>query len=852
MSTVARFARRTAWVFEAVRRDMGYAVRSLVRAPGLTITIVVTLGLGVGANAAVFSVLDRVLIRAPGGVRDPSTIRRIYAQNFSAALGWGPDGRVTASVRWRDLVDLAAAAHGRAEIVADHSRGGDLDIGAGSGGPPLYASFVSPGYFAFLGVHPQLGRFFGPDEDLLEQPVPVAVISDALWRGSFASDPRVIGRTLRLDGTRFTIVGVAPADFTGLDFMPRDIWLPLANAGRAFLEKQPVISVYARVLRRVNPRILEEQLTAQYRHTHDADPFVESKSRVFLGPLNKAFSDARGQSGVPERSLDLIVRLGGVGVLVCVLAVANVASLLLMRAVRRRREIAVRLALGITRARLLSQLAIESALLALGASTVALLVADLTGATLRFALASTAKWPDAVLDPRIVAFAIVAASTIAMMAGLAPVAFALRTNLASSLQSSGDIGGRTRARVFLLAGQSALCMALLACAGIFLQSLRHALTYDRGFDINPTIQVAIRFPSQVITITPTGVATDPGAGQQNALTDESRLVQIAARLRDVSGVVAVGETFSGLLGYGLATKIGPNAQDTIGVGARGPFLEFVEADFMRAAGLRIVDGRAFEPADEQAPTAVLNDGLAKALFRGRRAVGECVHVREPRSPCRVIVGVVRDVLADLSAVPAYRVYVPRAQAWTAPNTALVPHYFIVRMRGAASVKDAARLKDAILPLVPDASLATIDVQRTRDVLAPEVRPWRVTAMLFLGLGLLGLAAAVTGIYGLVAYEAAQRAREFGVRVALGASSSSIARLVIGSGLRVVVLGLSAGIVAALALGRVMTSLLFATSAYDPAVLVATAITLTLAAGIASVVPAWRAAQMDPAHALRTE
>jgi ABC-type antimicrobial peptide transport system permease subunit len=198
------------------------------------------------------------------------------------------------------------------------------------------------------------------------------------------------------------------------------------------------------------------------------------------------------------------------------------------------------------------------------------------------------------------------------------------------------------------------------------------------------------------------------------------------------------------------------------------------------------------------------------------------------------------------------VYVPRAQAWTAPNTALVPHYLIVRMRGTASVKDASRVHAAIAPFMPDMALGTIDVQRTRDVLAPEVRPWRVTAVLFFALGLLGLAAAATGIYGLVAYEAAQRAREFGVRVALGASNSSIACLVVGSGLRVVVLGLSAGIVAALALGRLMASLLFATSAYDPDVLVGTAVMLTLAAGIASIVPAWRAARMDPARALRME
>ena len=833
------------------RSDLRFALRGLSRTPGLTAAIFLTLAFGVGANAAVFSVLDRLMFRPPAGVADPSGIQRLYARNYSAALGYGGEGRVTASVRWNDLVDMGEAARGTARIVGDHSRGARLDGDATpeGGGPPLHVSFVSPGYFSFLGVRAVRGRFFAPDEEQLDHPASVVVVSYALWRRRLEGDSSVIGSTMRLDGTAYTVVGVAPPAFTGLDFMPRDAWVPLAHAGRAWLEQQPVVSLYARFDGRADAQrrvTLEQRLTSQYRRTHDGDRFVEPASRIFLGPLQKALSAARQQTGVPERSLDLLVRLAGMGILVCLLAIANVASLLLLRAMKRRREIGVRLALGIPRSRLVGQFAVESVFLGVGAALVALAVAALTGGVLRGALSATANWPAAVIDARVVMFAVTAAVAVALAAGFAPAAFAFRADITSSLLAAGETRRRRHGRAALLSAQAALCMALLAAAGGFLQSLRRAGAYDRGYDVERNVQIAIRFSPQRVTVTPNAVAVLPAV---DTGTNDAQLARIAARLRELPGVEAVGRSFSGLGEVGMPTKVGPNARDTVGVSAQGPFLEFVEPEFVAAAGLRVVDGRALAATDDRAPIIVLNDGLARALFKDRRAVGACVHVREPQSPCRTVVGVVRDVRPTLARDAAYRAYVPLAQAWTAPSPTMVPYYLTARTRGVASAADAARLREAVLPLLT-ASRATIDVQLAADLLEPELQPWRLAATLFLCLGLLGLATAAVGIYGLVALDVTQQARELGVRLALGASAPSVVRLVVGSSLRSMLVGVGIGVFAALAVGRVMASLLFATSAYDPTVLLGTAITLTMATSIASLIPAWRATRLDPAQVLR--
>jgi hypothetical protein len=300
----------------------------------------------------------------------------------------------------------------------------------------------------------------------------------------------------------------------------------------------------------------------------------------------------------------------------------------------------------------------------------------------------------------------------------------------------------------------------------------------------------------------------------------------------------------------MSSKVGPNASDTVGVGLRGPSLEFVEPDFMKAVGLRAVAGRLLTPADNFAMVTVLTESLARRLFPAGDVLGRCVHVREPSSPCREIVGVVRDLHWFLDMPPLYRAYVPLPQAWTTPSRALVPNFLYVRLSDVTTPVDIARLRSTVTTVLGHPEELSID--RMTVMLAPQLQPWRLAAVLFLVLGSLGILAAVTGIYGLIAYDVAQRTREIGVRIALGAPSSRIAGFVMKSALRVVVMGIGAGLLIAFGVGRVMMSLLFGTSPFDPVVLGLTVIVLVVAAALASLIPVWRAVRVSPAVALRSE
>jgi predicted permease len=434
------------------------------------------------------------------------------------------------------------------------------------------------------------------------------------------------------------------------------------------------------------------------------------------------------------------------------------------------------------------------------------------------------------VDQRVIWLSMLAAVIAGVSAGVAPAFLALRMDVSSALKTGAGstfTGGDLRTP--LLVTQAALCTALLACGGTFLQSLRRASAFDRGFDPARTIQLAIP------------------ASHANA---ESELARLAERLRAVPDVDVVGRTYTPIGQIGMASKVGPTASDTIGLGARGPSLEFVEPAFLRAAGMRVVSGRLMTPGDDFAMVAVLNESLARALFPQRNAVGACVHVREPSSPCREIIGVVRDVRWDVTVPATYRAYVPLPQAWTVPNRALIPNYLYVRLRSAALPADVARLRALVTPLM--AYPAELSIQRLSELLAPQLRPWRIAAVLFLLFGALGLIAAATGIYGLVAYDVVQRSRDIGVRMALGATRARIVQQVIGTGLRLVLAGIGFGILVALGVGRVMASLLFETTPFDPTALSVTAIVLSGAAILASLMPAWRASRLNPAALLSTE
>jgi predicted permease len=587
-----------------------------------------------------------------------------------------------------------------------------------------------------------------------------------------------------------------------------------------------VLQLFARLAAPADERTLRARLNVQYRRSR---PFMlarDSTIRLELDPLLQARSAVKLGSQ-NTRNLALLVRLVGVALAVMLVAAINVASLLLMRAVRRRREIAIRVALGISRRRLATQLIVESLALALLGAAVALWIAWLTGGVLRTVLLANIHWTASVIDERLVAFTMIAALLAGTAAGLAPASVALRRDIMAALKSgAADAGrGKSTGRAALLVMQTALCILMLAAAGVFVQSLRRATMLDLGFDADHLITF------QMFRIDPSVAAT------------------AIDRVRALPGVVSVSRSDMDIRGGGTLARVRLPNGDSIPV-LSSPTGGFVDTAYLAATGLRLVAGRFFTASDMAGsePVAVINEAMAASYWPQRSPIGDCFQVSALGPACRRIVGVVSAVRWDLTASPAKTYYMPATQAPRRWSSSMIS----VRTRERATPSAVAQIR-SIVGDVPGANRDYPPTPRlVRDRLEPQLRPWRIAALAFLLCGALALVAAGAGIYGLVGYEVAERTHEFGVRLTLGATAASIVQLVLRSGFRVIVVGVAIGVAASLVAGRLIASLLFETRASDPLALVATSVVVILAALLASLIPAWRATRVDPMVALRAE
>ncbi|MEO7998887.1 MAG: ABC transporter permease [Gemmatimonadaceae bacterium] len=819
--------------FSALREDLPYALRALVRSPGLTFTIRLTFALGVGVNAAVFSVLDRVFFQPPPGIREPNQLLRLHAHQISKdPRDVAIPVRTLPFLTTRDMLELAKTVQGRAQLE------GDYLYRRGRTTPDkqqVLVTYVTPGYFPMLGIRMQRGRAFSADESHLPgAPAPVAVISDRYWRRKFARDSNVVGKTIQMDEDTYTIIGVVAPEFEGIELESIDFWAPLSNVENGEIT---ALRVIARVTDGTSTEVLDQLLSKSYREIHSNDLRVAAGSEILTAPILNARGPKSKGTSIPripnltEQSIALLARLGIVGLMVLIISVANVGSLLLMRAVRRRHEIAVRLALGVSNIRLISQLVTESVLLASLAGAAAVGAAVFAGGILRTQLASRIHWSDTVIDQRVIVFAMAIAIVGGCFAGLAPALFALRADVAAWLRSGTVVRAGSRIRSTLLVVQAALCMALLASAGTLLMSLRRAEVVDRGFDVDHTLSVSLP------------------ASYASSETDVQRAT---AGLRAMAEVEAVGRSYTGIKELGFRSKVGLSARDTVGESAKGPWVDFADEQWARSVGARLIAGRWFDSTTNTQPVAVLNESMARALYHGRPIAGTCIRVREPGGGvCRNVIGVIRDIDWEASNAGVQRVYIPLLQAWSKPPTGLIPNFLVVRSRTAAQPGVVKRMQTRILA-VAGSSGEDARVQRVIDMLEPQLQPWRLAVKLFLVLGALGLIAAATGIYGLVSFDVTQRTREIGVRLALGAPSLGIVRLVLSASLQVVGYGVAAGLVASLVTGRVMSALLFQTSPYNPMVIAITAAVVAVVTIVASVVPACKATRLSPALALKGE
>jgi putative ABC transport system permease protein len=825
-------------------QDGRFAARSLRRDPVFTSFVVATLALGIGANAAMFGIVDRLLLRGPAHVRDPGAVVRLYLTDHAPGMReytTGTFGYVTYDV-------LRAGTHAFDDLaVYNHP---DVIVGQGADARKLPASFVSASFFPLLGVKPALGRFFTADEDATTGARHVAVISDGLWSRAFARNPHVLGQTIVVTDEPYTVVGVAPRGFTGAELKPVDLWLPMSVLGPRVTQDWTHAwdTQWLLVIGRLKPGVsLAEaaaEATATHRRAYGDNPAgsFSPQARLSVRPLRY---DEDGE----EPAEDAVSRwLMGVTVIVLLIACANVTNLLLARGVRRRREVTVRLALGVGRWRLARLLVVESALLAIAGSVAGLGVAYVLASLLRTVLLPAVAWTSPPVDGRVLVAAAAMAGIVGLVIGLAPALRATRADVSSGLKAGAREGGgrRSRLRTALTVAQAALSVVLLVGAGLFVRSLWNVRSLDLGFDSDRVLSAEVEWPGL-------GRIADPVAHDRERARRKAFYARALERVRALPGVEAAALTVGLPFRMWFSVQLRLPGQDSLPRFPGGtPNISAVTSDYFATMGTRLLRGRTFTTADHAGSerVAIVSSTMARTLWPGANPLGECLLIRygrdQPEQPCTRIVGVVADVRRSrLREPPHMQYYVPLGQEAGFGGTLL-----LVRPKRGDPADLAATVRNALFSL--DRDLPYVNTQPVQDLVDPQIRPWRLGASVFGFAGLLALLVAAVGLYGLWSYLVAQRTQEIGVRIALGARAGRIVGLVLREGLALTLLGVAIGAVLALAAGRYLQALLFDTSPRDPAVYAIVAASMLVVAILASVLPAWRANRIDPMTALRVE
>ncbi|HEV2130435.1 MAG TPA: ABC transporter permease [Longimicrobiaceae bacterium] len=830
---VAHRTERREW-WDGIRWDLRYAARMLRRSPGFTLAAILTLALGIGATTAIFGAVVALFLRPPAGVYAPDEVVRLYVVRREGGITTPTGGPGS----YLDFRAMRTEAHGFSDVAA-FLFPGQMDYGRGESARRIRGQGVTGNFFSLLGVRPALGRFFLPEEDSIAGAHPVAVLGHTFWKSEFGGDPGVLGESLLLNGQLLTVVGVAAPEFTGVTAERIDVWVPTAMAdalgltfGGAEWRDLP-LSITINFVGRLAPGNSREQAAASaaaaLRRAAEGVARLDPAPEVLLGSLNEARGPHRAQSASVALWLLLVT-----GVLLLI-ACANVANLLLARAATRQREIAVRLALGAGGWRLVRQLLSESVLLGLLGGTAGLLVA-LWGAGLirQFPLPAFAGQ----LDLRLLGFALAVSLAAGLLFGLMPALQATHTDPATALRGGGSPGspGRGRLRAGLVVAQVALSLPLLVAAGLFVRSLGQVHAVDAGVDLDRVLVVSVDLEKA-------------GYGEADR---EGFYAAALERLHALPGVErAALARFAPFSGSAASVPFDVPGRDTLYTG-EGPYTNAVGLRFFATVGMPILRGRGFADSDRQgsAPVAVVNETMARVIAPEGDAVGACIPLgtQTKEGGCTEIVGIAADSrhrLLEEQVVPY--IYLPRAQhpGWAAWA---VPSILVRTRRDPPAMIDPVR--SAIQQIAPD--LPYVSVQPMSELIRNDVLPFRLGAVLFSLFGVLALTLAAVGLYGVLAYLVAERTREIGVRLSLGARRGDVVRLVVLQGMRLVVIGLGLGLVASFFGARLLEGLLFGISARDPLTFVGIAAVLAATGALASFIPARRAARVDPMVALRHE
>jgi putative ABC transport system permease protein len=810
--------------------DLRYGARMLLKKPGFTLIAVITLALGIGANTAIFSVVNAVLLR-PLPYAEPERLVALWESSTQR-----PDSRN--SISYPNFFDWRAQSKSFERMASYYTN--DMALTGVAAPVNLRSAVVSPDLFSTLGVKPQLGRWFVGEE---EKPgIRAAIINHGLWQRQFGGDPNIVGRAVTLNGKQFNVVGVMPAGFQfPIEAEPVEVWVTSSIDGEKSDPKEPAMNEqrgahYLQAVGRLKPGVTLEQ--------------AQAEMNVIGANLEKQYPDSNTRHGVKlipyhndlvhDYSEALWLILGAVGC-VLLIACANVANLLLARATARYKEIAVRAALGANRRRVIRQLLTESLLLGLGAGLLGLLLAWWgTAALIRLIPEDVPRLAEINIDGWVFGFTLLISVVTGVVFGLAPALQASKIELTEAMKEgsrgSGSGGGRGRLRGALVVAEIAVALVVLIGAGLLLQTFRRLQQVDLGFDTHKILTATVELPDARYP------KPELAAAFYQTLLDR---VKAMPGVEAVSAVVPQplsGDTM--MISFDIEGRNIPKGERPVS------HFRSISLDYFSVMKIPLLAGRAFtERDDAHSPGVVIvNETFAKRHFPNENPISK--HVKpgialEGEPVWREIVGVVKDVKHRQSLGRDYEpeYYLPHAQM---PINSM---NLIVRTTN--DPRSLARsLQHEVQSL--DRDIPVFRIKTLEQYLGVAVAQPKFNALLlglFAGLALLLTA---IGLYGVMAYSVIQRAQEIGIRIALGAQTGDVLKMVLRQGLKLTALGLLIGLAAAYALTRYMQSLLFGVKATDPWTFAAIALLLVAVALLACWVPARRATKVDPMVALRCE
>ena len=813
-----------------MRDDLKAAWRSLLSSKTFTAVALIVLALGIGASTAVFSVVDAVVLRGlPFDEHD-----RLVAVGERRPPGLFPDVNrdplALSSAAPQNYIDWAAQQQVFESMAA--IAGGSFTLREGGAEPEdLRAQRVTSQFFDVLRVRPAVGRAF-TSENEVDGRQRVAILSDALWRRRFGGDTSIVGRVIPLEGGSYEVIGIMPVEFqypVGAT-RPTDLWVPYVVPANERIRNPKTFSIYLSTIARLKPGVSIQQAQAQMDQIaaalQKAHPEWNKDGQIGVRPLHDHLVGARIKSW-------MLMLLGAVAI-VLLIACANVANLLLARATTREREVGIRAALGAGRWRLVRQLMVESLVLSLAGTLLAIVLAGWGVQVLRTAMPEgVPRVAEIAVDLRVLTAAAFLSIVTGVLFGIVPALQLSRPDLTLALKdgSRSSAGrGRQRLRSALVIAEVALAVVLLVGAALFIGSFVTLMRINPGFD-----------PANVLTIQVTPrVDFSSSSAPPNFASQFQQIVEHVAQVPGVAhaSVISGGMPLGGSMSVTTLTIPGKTIENDQGISIRR-----VTSDYFNALRIPLRSGRLFEPTDRQGSTnvVIINESAAKKYFPGEDPLGRLVNTNNSD---RTIVGVVGDVYqSSLETEPRTEAYVPMTQ---------LPVTFgelIIRTEGDPYAV-LQPVKAAVLGAFPDVPLRNV---RTMEEIISRRVAQRKLNMLLLGLfGLLGLVISAVGIYGVMAYLVSQRTREIGVRMALGATRGRVVRMVMGNASVLVVAGLVLGGIGAWYLSTSAQAFLFQLNSNDPRAFAAAIASLALAGLVASAIPARRAASVDPMEALRAE